>query len=94
MVHRERMKARRERQLARTPGFTPVRNERVEKAIATQEALISLAALNGGGVPNAIEVREQALRNVARSLPKPQPSKLYRHRPSKSDSPAYRKVSA
>jgi len=88
MTHKQRMIERRQRQLAREPGFTPVLNRRV--AGAMQQAFL-LFQMRGMTAPEA----ESAARDhVAKSLPKLRASKLYRYRPSKSDSAIYRKAIA
>jgi hypothetical protein len=66
---------RRERQLARTPGFTPVSQARADTAISSAMALIMAASANEAGVPTISQ--EQAYRMAVRQiLPPPQRSKL------------------
>lgn len=84
-AHRQRMVERRRRQLAREPGFTPISNARIDKAIAA--ATLALR-LQGKG---PVEAQEEATRHVARQLPPAPRVKSHRPRPSKSDDPAYRK---
>lgn len=87
-AHKAEMEARRARQRNRTVGFTPVHNARINAAIAAKTALYQLA----GEQPTKAEYR--AMRDVAAMLPAlPMERRtLYRRRPSKSDSAAYRKA--
>ena len=89
MTHRERMQERRARQLARTPGFDPIPNRRVNAAIAA-----TISRFLAMGMPPAAAERE-ARHAVARSLPMlPAQRRLRAPRPSKSDNAAYRKCAA
>lgn len=83
---RARLAHRRLRQLSRQPGFTPVRNARVDGAIATQAALLSAS-----GAYNAVEAHHEARRRVARMLPPGPMVRSYARKPSKSDNPEYRR---
>jgi hypothetical protein len=80
------MKARRVRQLAREPGFTPVSNKRINAAlsVAPLKAMLRNPALT------PVQAEEQGYRDVAATLGRPRSSKLYRPRPSRSDDPAWR----
>ena len=70
-------------------GFTPVANKRILAAIGA----VSLALVDSGWRPLQAEV--EAVRRVARTLPVLPLQRRHRApRPSKSDDPAYRKVSA
>lgn len=87
MTHRERMRERRQRQLARKPGFTPVHNRRIAAAIAAEMVLLVDAGMD--------EFRAEltAIRTIARQLPPPPFQRRHRApRPSKSDNPDYRKL--
>lgn len=86
--HKARMKKRRAEQLARAPGFTPVHNERVSKAV---EAAALMFQLPPHGL-SAAEAHQRAWQHVAKSLPRPRMVRSLRVKPSKSDSPAYRKA--
>jgi hypothetical protein len=68
-------------------GFTPIRNKRIEAAIAAAAlALLDARKL----LPHQVQV--EAVRQVARTLPLPAFGRRYRlPKPSKSDSPLYRK---
>lgn len=90
-MHRLDMQLRRRGQLARTPGFTPVRNKRISAAVDAQEILITADALERGLNLTPMEIRDQAVSNVARMLPRPPMVRSYHRRPSRSDDPAYRK---
>lgn len=83
---RARLAHRRLRQLHRQPGFTPVRNARVDGAIQTQQALLAAT-----GAYNALEALAEARRRVARMLPAPPMVRSYARKPSKSDNPEYRR---
>lgn len=91
MTHKERMVERRQKQLDRVPGFTPVRSQRVDSAFQVACAGIALAASKG--VPlSAAQIEEQAIEQVRRLLP-PEPMQrraIRRIRPSRSDQAAYR----
>jgi hypothetical protein len=86
-AHKSRMIERRERQLARVPGFTPVQNGRVQGAISSAFVIIQASKPH----LTTAEAQDEARRFVAKNLPRPSRSKLYRPRPSKSDSAKYRK---
>lgn len=84
--HRTRMQERRTRQLARTPGFTPVRNRRIDDAIKGRAALLMLG---GAAAPLAYSEAERA---VARTLPSPRMVFDWRNGlPTKNDNPEYRR---
>jgi hypothetical protein len=83
--HKKRMRERRERQLARQPGFTPVANKRIDGAIMAAMLAFQMHGLN------ASEAHERARRQVASGLPKARPFRHLFPRPSKNDSAAYRK---
>lgn len=83
---RARLARRRLRQLQRQPGFTPVRNARVDGAIQTQQALLVAT-----GAYNPIEAHHEAVRRVARMLPPGPMVRSYARKPSKSDDPEYRR---
>ena len=87
-AHKAEMQARRARQLSRTVGFTPVHNGRINGIISAKTALHQMA----GEHPTKAEYL--AMREVAAMLPAlPMERRtLYRHRPTKSDSAAYRKA--
>lgn len=86
MPHAVRMARRRDRQLERKPGFTPVSNKRVDS--------LALAALKDcqqlGFTGEALQ--QAVLQAVCRQLPARgfQRNTLRGPRPSKSDSAAYR----
>lgn len=68
-------------------GFTPVRNKRIDAAIAA----VALALLEAGKLQPR-DVHIEAVRQVARTLPAPAFGRRLRMpKPSKSDSPVYRK---
>jgi hypothetical protein len=68
-------------------GFTPIRNKRIDAAIAAA----ALALLKAGKL-HPREVHVEAVRQVARILPAPEFGRRLRMpKPSKSDSPVYRK---
>ncbi|EJU13662.1 hypothetical protein LH128_07607 [Sphingomonas sp. LH128] len=68
-------------------GFTPIRNKRIEAAIAAEGIRLLKAGL---ARPDA--VHNDAIRNVAANLPaSPFARRLRLPRPSKNDSPIYRK---
>lgn len=86
LPHGERMVARRGRQLARTPGFTPVRNARIEGM-----ALRALQVAQALGYTGA-RLEAEAMAMLRRQLPAQGFAKRHRApRPSKSDSPHYRR---
>ena len=85
--HRAKMKAKKARNATMTAGFTPIRNAKIESAV--QAAIMFAQVRNPKLTP--IEAHEQGWRDVARTLPAGRGDK-YRIRPSKSDSPAYRKA--
>lgn len=81
------MAARRERQLARVPGFTPVRNKRVEGMAL--RALQDAQALGHVGA----RLEAEAFAMLRRELPMATIARRHRApRSSKSDSAAYRKA--
>lgn len=85
MPHALRMTLRRQEQLARTPGFTPIPNKRVE-AMAFR-ALQDARALGHTGT----RLEAEAFAMVRRALPMPAFARRHRApRPSKNDDPAYR----
>ena len=68
-------------------GFTPMRNKRIEAAIA----LVAMRLLKEGKI-SPDQVRSHAVQQVARSLPALPFRRLLRlPRPSKNDCPIYRK---
>ena len=74
--HADRMKARRKRQLARTVGFTSVPNKRIDAAIESTTTVLTLGYQQenlkyGRAIPPAHEIRAEAIRAVARTLPAP-----------------------
>lgn len=85
-ARRRRLDERRERQRTRVPGFTPVRNERIMRAVQSNALLLQLA-----GRP-AVDAQAEAWRAVAKGLPAEPRVNRHRVRPSKSDSPVYRKA--
>jgi hypothetical protein len=91
------MAGRRERQMARTPGFTAVSNRRVNAAIDAATALIMLAnaaaVAEGTAKPlNPAVAHDEALRQVARQLPRPAMVFDWRNGlPTRNDNPEYRK---
>ncbi|PAL23566.1 hypothetical protein CD928_05730 [Sphingopyxis sp. GW247-27LB] len=88
------MKERRERQLDRVEGFTPIANRRIGAAISGQKALIAVAQANV--LPalrkTVAEIEIEATDHVRRMLPKARMARSLVVRPSKSDNPAYRKT--
>ena len=68
-------------------GFTPIANKRINAAIAAA----ALKLLEAGRLdPRSVQV--EAVRQVARTLPLPPIARRHRTpKPSKSDSPTYRK---
>lgn len=85
-ARRRRLNERRARQLARTPGFTPIRNVRVSKAVQATALIFQIQG------KSAIDAQNAAWDHVAKSLPRAAMVKSHRPRPSKSDSPEYRKT--
>ncbi len=85
-AHRQRLDERRERQRTRAPGFTPVRNNRIASAVQSNAMLLQLA-----GRP-AVDAQAEAWRIVAKRLPAEPRVNRHRVKPSKSDSPEYRKA--
>lgn len=77
----------RPRRLSELPiGFTPVRNKRIDAAIAAA----ALALLDAGEKPE--KVHRLAVKHVARTLPSlPFAKRHHVPRPSKSDDPDYRR---
>jgi len=68
-------------------GFTPIRNARIEAAVAAA----ALKLLKKGEL-DPRDVHREAVRQVARTLPAPAFARRYRlPRPSKNDCPIYRK---
>ncbi len=85
LPHGDRMVARRGRQLARTPGFTPVRNARIEGMALT--ALRNARQLGYEGA----RLQAEALLLLRRQLPPLDFARRHRApRPSKSDNAAWR----
>lgn len=82
------MKARRERQLARQPGFTPVPNKRIDAALA----VAGLRAKLANPLLSAAEAERQGYRDVCATLPRGRPFRHLFPRPSKNDCAAYRKA--
>lgn len=75
-AHRAKMIERRKRQCARTAGFTPVRNARVDNAIRLQFTLMQMQEIERRADPayNGIkcsdsELQQNAVNAVARKLP-------------------------
>lgn len=68
---KEAMLARRIRQRSRRAGFTPVTNNRIEARITSTAGILSLAYSQQEGIqmPSAAEIRAEATRAVARTLP-------------------------
>lgn len=93
-THRARMDERRERRLSLAAGFTPVRNGRIEKTLATHKALIAIqqSDLLPAARLGITEIEEMAWERVRKMLPAaPMRPRLF-FKPSKSDSAAYRKI--
>lgn len=75
--HATRMRVRRARQLARTRGFTPVTNHRIENDIIRAQMALTLsykARVESENdilkvMPNDSKIREEASNMVARTLP-------------------------
>lgn len=72
--HATRMRVRRARQLARTPGFTPVPNARIEASIKGMTGILTIAHQkshdeNGTAMPSAAQIHSEAVRAVAKTLP-------------------------
>lgn len=72
--HATRMRVRRARQLARKTEFVPVRNAKIDSAIESTQALLTIAykeasEKNGTAMPTNAVIREEAARAVARQLP-------------------------
>lgn len=64
--HRERMKARRERQRSRTAGFTAVKNNRITQAINTGTIILLAKNEKEREVnPSVKELTQDAARNLA-----------------------------
>ena len=86
-THCDEMAARRVRQLAREPGFTPIVGPR--QAAAINAAAYRLQA--SWPVMDQHQLIELAVREVARGYPpRPFARQLRAPRPSKSDDPLYR----
>ena len=103
LTRRATLNARRMRQMMRLPGFTPMPNKRLNKAMAerfavelSQEMEHRQAMIEAGipvaDEPDVGEIQKRAVLAVAKTLPATSPSKLFRRRLSKSDSPIYRGV--
>lgn len=75
--HETRMKVRRARQLARTPGFTPVPNHRILARITSMEAMLTAGYAaqvedpdnKRTSMPEAAAIRQEAENAVAKTLP-------------------------
>ena len=68
----------------RAPGFTPVRNKRIDDAVNTQIAVIQLSEIADNGRPlPGHEATAKAWQNVARTLPAPPMVKSYRVTPNR-----------
>jgi hypothetical protein len=68
----------------RTPGFTPMRNKRIDDAVNTQIAVIQLAEIADNGRPlPGDEATAKAWQNVARTLPAPRMVARYRVTPNR-----------
>lgn len=87
LTHRQEMLARRDRQLTREPGFTPIVGPR--QAAAINAAAYRLQA--SWPAMDQHQLIELAVREVARGYPpRPFARQLRAPRPSKSDDPLYR----
>lgn len=88
--HKAKMKAKRERRKTLVAGFTPVPNKKLDaaRAVAGLRAKLANPALS----PKQAE--EQGFRDFCSTLPRGRPFRHLFPRPSKNDSPAYRKQSA
>ena len=85
IVDDEFVQSRRNRDLP--IGFTPIRNKRIDAAVAAA----ALALLEAGKL-HPRDVPMEAVRQVARTLPLPAFARRFRMpKASKSDSPVYRK---
>lgn len=87
-AHAEKMAMKKAGRAKRRPGFTPMANKRITAMIAAETVV-----LIDSGVDPA-QAQHDAVRNVARKLPAPKPSKLFVRKPSKNDDPVYRKAVA
>lgn len=95
LSHREPMIERRRRQLARVPGFTPVRNIRLQRWLARHLRSL-LADVDGKKDHELLDLAQPADLAAARGralrfLPAPRMVRSLAVRPSKSDDPVYRK---
>ena len=71
LPRKEEMLARRLRQRSRRAGFTPVVNQRIEAQIKSMTALLTAgyAAQPEMAMPNSEDIRAEATRAVAQTLP-------------------------
>lgn len=93
-AHATEMAERRLRQRTRTPGFTAVSNARVSGAIqmAFATLMVECADKIATGAVSVAGLKEEAVRQVARTLPRPPMVFDWRNGlPTKNNNPEYRR---
>lgn len=85
-----RQQRRHPQRYAVQPGFTTVRNQRIDGAMQAMFAMLVAREPHR----NPADLQQEAVRAVMRTLPHPPMVRSTRRKPSKNDSPIYRKAVA
>ncbi len=86
--HKQKMAMKKARRATERPGFTPIRNERIDAAIMARALAIQIA----DPLTHKADAQQEAIRQVAKTLPMGRMVRRYAPRSSKNNLPDYRGV--